>query len=824
MKNTPFTDSLSSAITHTTMELSRLDNLSDIGINRHQTVSELESFLESSERLPFNARKPEFAPAIAHQALLESFSRQLAGNTDPDKQNNADKVIESIIKSSYSNSTDDKVRYFDIDLEKTSDSNQLFGSLVSKKEKAYLLDGISKAPISAQQHILNSIDKMSLWVETEYNHIQNNIGVMQTDISKAFKREGLEHRSVNKDLFTKTFDPNNAINPASQIPQPMVATMMDSVLKSPNLDRIGLNYVDLDNSLKSVSNTIPSTYSEPMKMALLHQTLHDATMAQFEEITHTSSIRDITYKLDDLNAGLADVARDHYSKSPVGFIAMNKIYSDIDNGPFPNTNDKNTFTAAAHSLSNLNNGAQQLALSLLNEHKNNSNYDIHQAVGLIKQSVNDIDLKAEKIGMPRKYNTAEFEMGFSVKMADINAGKKHERSPMLKDIILLTEETTLSKVTGLSTAALNSEMMDFESQIPNNIDSDMHLGLLHHHLDVVSQTAAYTHFETQTGQKPDDVKKKQLRKKVNEQSFRIAHKSYLSNGVINAQPYLSKDASGNHLQAPFSDQLPVPEHKAMLGALSDMTQGQKSYVAQQLTRFDSSANRGDPESTTNLIFSSIRDLDTEYQKINPNSPDNANKFIEQYEHRINVHEAQERDKSIIAEATASIRQANESTLDKGSFPTFILADTNRGIKKDHEDLISKIEGYDPKTSQGATVAVQKSMREFFEKIESFDKLYANTNKDNKTVDELRTQEETMLATRKMVNEVALEAQDKDLFASVDNPSKPNDTYSAYVDTRAEINSSITDIKNQVSELAIDHAKQLDVTEPAPASTNQHVKP
>ena len=76
----------------------------------------------------------------------------------------------------------------------------------------------------------------------------------------------------------------------------------------------------------------------------------------------------------------------------------------------------------------------------------------------------------------------------------------------------------------------------------------------------------------------------------------------------------------------------------------------------------------------------------------------------------------------------------------------------------------------------------------------------------------------------MVNEVALEAQDKDLFASNDNPSKPNATYNAYVETRAEINETIADVKNQVVEIELKNAQHLEAAAPAPASTRQQAKP
>lgn len=830
MIKSPFTDALSDAAKHIRKEISNLDNLDDIGIDGYHSYRGVENFARDSANLPYNARKSELAPAIAHQALVESFTKQLAGNIDPDKQANADKVIESIIKSSYDDPANSRVRYFDIEAERTNGSKELFGPLVDEKQKSYLLDGISKAPVATQQHLLNGIHKMSGWLPTEYNHIQANIGVMQTDISNAFKREGLEYKDAKKELFTKAFDPTIEVAPVSQVPNAMVATLMDHVLKSPELDRIGFNYIDMHDSLKEVADKIPQTYSEPMKMALLHQGLHEAASNQFEDITHTSTLRDITYKLDDLNAGLDKVARDHYSSTTVGYIPMSKIYSDIDNGPFPQTDDKEIFTAAAHGLSKVNNGARQLALALLDDHKNEPNYSIEQAVDLIKESNDIIDLRADQLGMPRKYNASEFEIGYTVKLSDLQSEQQHKASPMLRDIILLTDETSLSKVTGLSTADLNAQMIDFESQIPSHTDSDMHLGLLHHHLDVISQAAAFAHSENTTGQKPDETKKKQLRKQVNAQSFHIAHKSYARNGVMKAQPFLSKDAAGNYMQAPFSENLPKDAHAAMLDALSDMTQGQKGLVAQQLKRFEKSSNRGIPNSTANLVFGTLRDLDTAYQQIHENTPDTANKFIQQYDQAMEVNAAQERDKKVIEKAFVDIRVNdmfnNRNGLDKGTFPTFILADKNEGLKKTHAELLGKLEGYDPKTSQGATVSTQQAMRDFFANVEDLTKLYSATikDKDTKDIDALKNQEDTMLAARKMVNEVALEAQDKDLFASNDNPSKPNATYNAYVETRAEINGTIADVKNQVVEIELKNAQHLEAAAPAPASTRQQAKP
>src|SRR5699024_2642293 len=145
--------------------------LDDIGIDKQTTRKALSDLMSNSEKLPYNARKPELAPAIAHQALHESFNAQLAGNTNPDVTANADKIVSNIIKTSYSDPANSRVQYFDINMERGSPSTKLFGPLVDEKQKAYLLDGIQKAPLSAQQHLLNGVSKMGEWVDSEYNHI-----------------------------------------------------------------------------------------------------------------------------------------------------------------------------------------------------------------------------------------------------------------------------------------------------------------------------------------------------------------------------------------------------------------------------------------------------------------------------------------------------------------------------------------------------------------------------------------------------------------------------------------------------------------------------
>ena len=823
-----FTTALTNAVEHINTELDRfeIESLDDIGIDKQTTRKALSDLMSNSEKLPYNARNPEFAPAIAHQALHESFNAQLAGNTNPDVTANADKIVSNIIKTSYSDPANNRVQYFDINMERGSPSTKLFGPLVDEKQKAYLLDGIQKAPLSAQQHLLNGVSKMGEWVDSEYNHIQDNITIMQSDVTNAFKREGLEYKTVKANLFDKPFDPTVEVKPPSQVPQAMVATLMDRVIESPELDRIGFNYIDMSDRLKEVADKMPQDYSEPMKMALMHQGLYEAAMDQFSDINHTSSIRDTMYKLDDLNAGLNRVARNHYSNSSVGYIPMNKIFSEIDNGPFPhpNTDDKETFLAATHALSKLNNGAQQLALALLNDQKNDPNYTMDQAVDLIKQSADTTDLRAELLGMPRQYNASEFEMGFNVKMSDLRSEKAHQRSPMLRDIILLAADTKMANVTGMETSELNRQMMDFEAKIPKNTDSNMHLGLLHHHLDTISLNAAINQEEKLSGQPPSEATKAQLKSKVNEQSFHIAHKSYLANSTIKIQPYLSKDADGSYLQAPFSEKLPSPNHKAMLTGLSDLSQGHKNFVAQQLNQYKTSANRGDPDSTVNLVFSSIRDLDTAYQSIAENAPDNANAFMQKYDNAMNIHQAQERDKAVVAAAVADMRASADKSLDKGTFPTFALADQNKGIKSDYEELITKIQAHNSASSNIDTTTTQQAMRDFFEKVESFDKQYAHTNNGTDKLDDLKNQEDNLLSVRRMVNEVALEAQDKDLFVDKENASRPNATYSAYRDTRNDINTSISTVKNQVAELGVEYAKQLEKDATVQATNTQHVKP